>query len=407
VEEGGVVDVVNWALVRERLRATGRSVLARVAGVQSVFRRIAVVVVVLSLVWAGVAWAANSGTVYEDPGPETSLVVLGVVAGAALLGWRMPRFRRALLLLVVLVTVCCVGGAILSWPAVAALVYLAVAEDPRRVPWPGFTAGAAGVMASLVVVPEFGPVAAVLAVLVGGVLGLLVRALDRSAALSREAASLRVEAAASAAHVQWLEQRSALARELHDVVGHHVTALVVTAEAGQVGSDSAALRAIADRGRVALGELDVLVRQLRDPGAPLAVTAPPRLGDIDELLAEPLRRSGVDVDVRVGEGCDAVDEVTVLTAYRIVQEALTNVTRHAGARTVWVEVDLGESYLRLRVSDDGIGIAATAPRGSGLVGMSERVGALQGILSVTPRPGGGTVVDAFLPRTLASARTPS
>jgi signal transduction histidine kinase len=183
--------------------------------------------------------------------------------------------------------------------------------------------------------------------------------------------------------------------------------MVVTAEAGQVGSDSAALRAIADRGRVALGELDVLVRQLRDPGAPLAVTAPPRLGDIDELLAEPLRRSGVDVDVRVSEGCDAVDEVTVLTAYRIVQEAVTNVTRHAGARTVWVEVDLGESYLRLRVSDDGIGIAATAPRGSGLVGMSERVGALQGILSVTPRPGGGTVVDAFLPRTLASARTPS
>lgn len=398
------MDVVNWALLRERLRATGRSVLARAVGVRTVFRRIAMVLVVVSVVWAALARAANDATSYSGGVPDSSYVVVSVVALAGTLGWRVPRWRRVVLLVVVAVTVCCVSGAILTWPATAALVYLAVAEDPRRIAWPGFAVGAAAVLVSLYL--SFDPFPGVLAVVVGGVLALFVRALDHSAALSRETAALRAEAAASAAQVLWLEQRSALARELHDVVGHHVTAMVVTAEAGMVG-DPTALRSIAERGRVALRELDVLVQQLRDPGTPLAVTAAPQLVDIDEFLAEPLRHNGTRVEVRLGEGASDVDEVTELTAYRIVQEALTNVTRHAAARTVWVEVDLTAGHLRLRVSDDGVGIPEPAPRGSGLVGMSERVAALQGILSVTLRPGGGTVVDAFLPRALEPVRNPT
>ena len=121
-----------------------------------------------------------------------------------------------------------------------------------------------------------------------------------------------------------------MARELHDVVGHHVTAMVVQAEAGQMADPEAALRNIGDLGRTALGELDALVVHLRDPDSPLVVSAPPRLLDIDELLAVPLRGQGVTVDVRI-EAELGLDAVEVLTVYRIAQEALTNVTRHAHA----------------------------------------------------------------------------
>ena len=162
----------------------------------------------------------------------------------------------------------------------------------------------------------------------------------------------------------WLEQRTSLARELHDVVGHHVTAMVVQAEAGQMADPEGALRNIGELGRKALGELDSLVVHLRDPESPLAVTAPPRLMDIDELLAAPLRVQGVEVEVRV-EPELGLDEVEVLTVYRIAQEALTNVTRHAQAKRTWVELGRTADRIRLRVSDDGVGPTAYARPGHG------------------------------------------
>ena len=126
-----------------------------------------------------------------------------------------------------------------------------------------------------------------------------------------------------------------------------------------MGDPATALRTIAELGRTALGELDGLVVHLRDPAAPLSVSAPPRLLDIDELLAEPLRRQGVTVSV----GLDAdlgLDDTDVLTVYRIAQEALTNVARHARARHVWVELRRRAGELRLRVSDDGVGVTGSA-----------------------------------------------
>ena len=121
-----------------------------------------------------------------------------------------------------------------------------------------------------------------------------------------------------------------------------------------MGDPATALRTIAELGRTALGELDGLVVHLRDPAAPLSVSAPPRLLDIDELLAEPLRRQGVAVSVRV-EADLGLDDADVLTVYRIAQEALTNVARHASARHVWVDLGRHASELRLRISDDGVG----------------------------------------------------
>jgi len=120
-----------------------------------------------------------------------------------------------------------------------------------------------------------------------------------------------------------------------------------------------------------------------------------RLVDIDEFLAAPLRRQGVQVRVRLEPDLD-LDDAGRLTVYRIVQEALTNVSRHARARQVWVEVARRPGSLLLSVSDDGIGMGDGAPR-SGLLGVRERVQARHGRLEISPRPGGGTTVAAVLP----------
>jgi signal transduction histidine kinase len=274
------------------------------------------------------------------------------------------------------------------WPAVAALVFVSVAEDERESPWLGLAGGVFGASLSLILLDE-GNVAPFLATAVGGGAGLLLRSWIRTRELSGEAEELRGQAA-------WLAQRTSVARELHDVVGHHVTAMVVQAESGQLSDPQEALRVIAEVGRTALAELDSLVVHLRDPGAPLTVTAPPRLLDIDELLADPLRRTGVDVDVRIGHDL-GLDEPTVLTVYRITQEALTNVARHAAAGHAWVELVREGGTVRLRVSDDGAGPPSERSRGSGLLGIEERVAARGGRLELTGRPGGGTMLDVSLP----------
>ncbi len=283
------------------------------------------------------------------------------------------------------------GDTVPLWLGVAALVFGSIAEDLRTVPWVGWAGGLLGSVVALVitVATEGSPAfVAFLGVLFGGSLGLLLRARLRTLQLSGEAAKLRGRAA-------WLEQRTSLARELHDVVGHHVTAMVVQAEAGRMGDPEAALRNVGDLGRKALGELDALVVHLRDPNAPISVAAPPRLLDIDELLAAPLRLQGVEVEVRLDPE-PGLDEAEVLTVYRIAQEALTNVTRHAQASHTWVELTRTDDRVRLRISDDGVGPQPSG-RGSGLIGIQERVAARKGNWNLSARPGGGSILDISFP----------
>ena len=92
-----------------------------------------------------------------------------------------------------------------------------------------------------------------------------------------------------------------------------------------------------------------------------------------------------------------LDEVEVLTVYRIAQEALTNVTRHAQAKRTWVELGRTDDRIRLRVSDDGVGPAATSGRGTGLLGIGERVAARRGTWDLSERPGGGSILDVSFP----------
>jgi signal transduction histidine kinase len=277
--------------------------------------------------------------------------------------------------------------------ATAGFVFLSITEDPGRRPWYGWAGGLIGAVVALGLSLISGrgvyeqPIVFVAA---GYLAAILWRSWLRARALGREAAELR-------GHAAWLEQRTHLARELHDVVGHHVTAMVVQAEAGQLGDDpAAALRAVADVGRIALGELDTLVVHLREPNPTIAVSAPPRLSDIDELLAEPLRQRGMTVRVHL-DADPGLDELGTLTAYRIAQEAITNIARHAHASTAWIELVRADDHARLRVSDDGVGPTRSLRQGAGLIGIGERVRGCGGRWEFGERTGGGTVLQVDLP----------
>jgi len=313
----------------------------------------------------------------------------GVAAVAAAPGYRALIFGACAGFVAVVST----GESVQLGLAAAALVFLSTCQDPARRPWLGWVGGFTGAAGALAIALSHQRGVyeqPFIFVVVGYLLATLLRSWSRGHAIAREAAELRGQAA-------WLEQRTNLARELHDVVGHHVTAMVVQAEAGQFSlSPDAALQRIAESGRTALRDLDTLVVHLRDPSAAIAVSQPPRLSDIDELLAQPLRQQGVTVHVHL-DAEPGLDEIGALAAYRIAQEALTNIARHAKATAAWVELVRVGATARLRVGDDGIGPPGTPARGSGLIGIAERVAALGGSWQLNQRPGGGTLLEVSLP----------
>jgi signal transduction histidine kinase len=199
------------------------------------------------------------------------------------------------------------------------------------------------------------------------------------------------------------DEQARIARELHDVIAHSVSVIVVQASAADEVFDTrpdqarAALRSIEQAGRDALRELRTLLGG-GGTGEPDPIHPQPGLARLDEL-AEPLRLSGLDVVVRregeAGELPAGVD----LSAFRIVQEALTNTLRHARATRAEVTVRYGDGALELEVRDDGRGSPGAAANGTGrgLVGMRERAVLLGGTLEAGPLPGGGYRVHARLP----------
>jgi signal transduction histidine kinase len=197
------------------------------------------------------------------------------------------------------------------------------------------------------------------------------------------------------------EERLRIAREVHDVVAHAMVAINVQAgvAAHRLDQDPeqarTALRAIKDTSGEALTDLRTTLGVLRgeDAEAPLGPTA--GLGDLDELAAG-LRAAGVEVELEVSGVADLPGAVQA-AGYRIVQEALTNALRHAGARHVRVRVGRDGGALRVEVADDGGGAPSNGGGGSGLPGMRERAAALGGTLEAGPVPGGGWRVLAELP----------
>ncbi|MFG2087936.1 MULTISPECIES: sensor histidine kinase [unclassified Spirillospora] len=198
-------------------------------------------------------------------------------------------------------------------------------------------------------------------------------------------------------------ERARIARELHDVVAHNVSVIVVQADGASyaidtdVGRARQALETISSTGRLALAEMRRLLGVLRENDDAGVFAPQPGVAELDDLI-EQVRASGVAVTFET-DGTPAMSEGRQLTVYRIVQEALTNTLKHAGPRvTVAIRLRYAEGALEIRVDDDGRGAAAPDDgRGHGLAGMRERVAVYGGEVRAAPRPGGGFEVVARIP----------
>jgi signal transduction histidine kinase len=214
----------------------------------------------------------------------------------------------------------------------------------------------------------------------------------------------------AAARVAVAEERGRIARELHDVVAHAVSVIVL-----QVGAvrhrlpeaatdDREALRNVEEAGRTALAEMRRLLAAMRDDEDAPELAPTPGLDDLDRLVRD-VRAAGLEVQVEVRGDRVPLPRGLDLSAYRIVQEALTNSLKHSGADRAEVTVQYAPQELCLQVRDHGrshdratIGAASGGGGGGhGLVGIRERVKLFDGSLDAGPAPGGGFLVRARLP----------
>jgi signal transduction histidine kinase len=211
------------------------------------------------------------------------------------------------------------------------------------------------------------------------------------------------------------EERLRIARDVHDIMAHSLTLMTLQADAGSTTIDDAeksraAFTVIGDTGRATLRDLRSMLSVLAgDSGDDSPRQPVPDLGQLD-ALARSVRETGLDVELATTGAFDSVPSAVAVSAYRIVQEALTNVVRHAHAEHATVRVDVKHDQLAMLVIDDGVGPAAgdaaagtdasgSGGTGRGLVGMRERVDVLGGTITFGPADGGGFEVRATIPLT--------
>jgi signal transduction histidine kinase len=201
------------------------------------------------------------------------------------------------------------------------------------------------------------------------------------------------------------EERSRIARELHDVVAHSMSVMVVQAgAAGRVIDNdpdraAEALAAIEATGRESLSEMRRILGVLRGDDEGGELTPSPTLGDFSRLIRQ-CDEAGLPVDLLIDGEARRLPASLELSAYRIVQESLTNSLKHAGPARATVKLRYHEDALEVEIADNGRGAAAHldgSGSGQGLLGMRERVEAFGGTLRTGPRPGGGYAVLALLP----------
>ena len=235
---------------------------------------------------------------------------------------------------------------------------------------------------------------------------------DRAARLERERdAQAKVAVAA---------ERARIARELHDVVAHNVSVMIVQADGASYVMDGSpeqakqALATIASTGRQALEEMRRLLGLLRSADTTGEYVPQPGVEQLPELL-EQVRNAGLPVAFRVDGEPRELPRGVELTAYRIVQEALTNARKHGGPQTsATVRIRFDDRGLDMLIEDNGRGASAELARdggedgyGHGLIGMRERVGMVGGTLDAGPRPGGGFRINAVLPLTPSRRPAPA
>jgi len=217
---------------------------------------------------------------------------------------------------------------------------------------------------------------------------------EHTVALDRER-DLRAEAAVA-------EERARIARELHDAVAHSISVMGVQAGAvrrllsPEQGEQREALLSVERTGRQALAEMRRLLGILRRSDDELAHAPPPSMTAVDELVAR-VRDAGLPVELRVEGDPLPLSPGVDVSAYRIVQEALTNTLKHAGRAHATVVVRYSERELELEIVDDGLGAADNGAGGHGLIGMRERVAIFGGELETGARDDGGFTVRARLP----------
>ncbi len=345
---------------------------------------------------AVLVWAYPSLIVLDEPGRRLTWVGLAALlvapAAAAALVWRrshpVPVFGVAL-----------VGSLLVQLAApygifpVAALVALGslAAHRPPPVSLTGLLAVSGVTATALPSQPDGDILFAMAMAVVVWALGEVFR--NRRKAIEQEARRAVGE------------EQARIARELHDVIAHSMSVIVVQAAAADDVFDArpdqarVALRSIEAAGREALADLRRVLAAVRpDPAEdPEAPQPRPGLGRLGEL-AEPLRAAGLEVTLSREGSVAGLPPVVDLSAYRIVQEALTNTLRHAGAGRAEVTVRSGPDAIELEVVDDGRGGAGgTGGAGRGIVGMRERAAMVGGTLDAGPLPTGGFRVHARLP----------
>jgi signal transduction histidine kinase len=225
--------------------------------------------------------------------------------------------------------------------------------------------------------------------------GLLVRTRRQAVWLAARSSARQHQAEQAAA-----AERARIARELHDIIAHHLSVVVLHAAGARAcgGADPATLEEIEHSGRRALNETRRLFGVLRDPDEDSGRAPQPGIGELPALAGR-LRAAGLEVSLSIDGDYATLPPGVTVSAYRIVQEALTNVLKHAGPARAEVKVGCSDGAVTIEVTDDGPGNPAPLAPGSGqgLAGMRERAALFGGDLRAGPRPGGGFAVWARLP----------
>jgi signal transduction histidine kinase len=350
---------------------------------------------VLAAVLIGIGLVGTTGAgKIQGIGVTWWMYALVVIAASALVARRL-RPLWTLAVVAVLASAYLVGGG--PWGPILLSFLVAVYTVARHRPtreaaiWTG--AALAVLMAHILVDGEFGDVVPASAwAVVPFAVGVTVR-LNREAAARNQAELARQYAD---------EERLRVAQEVHDVVGHGLSAINMQAEIAlhllpkRPEQAEAALNAISRTSREALDELRVTLALVRRPQGDETRVATAGLARLDALVTR-MSETGVPVTVEVtGERRD-LPTVIDLAAYRVVQESLTNVLRHAGAATATVRLAYKTEEVTVEVTDTGRTAAPPSGGGHGLAGMRERVDALGGEFDAGPMPGGGFRVYARLP----------
>ncbi len=364
----------------------------------------------LDLAAAAVLTAGSLLELMLDPAMADRMTVLvpAYVVGTAAAAWH--RLAPMTTLVVVLTFLVVLPGGLGIEPAGSfgwfLTVIAVVASVGYHVPRPGVALAVAFGLFALGIGLQKGLVVADIAfawLLAGGAWlgGRAVASRTVRAELFEQRAALAEQQAQWQAATAVAEERLRIAREMHDVLSHSVSVMTLHVSGvrrllrPEQEEERAALEAVERTGRESLAEMHRMLGVLRSAEDGERGPAP-GLDRVPELL-DAARRAGLQAELTIGGASRPLPPGLDLAAYRIVQEAVTNVLRHAAARRLDCTIDYGDACVELHVVDDGRGTPAAGPGGHGLVGMRERAALYGGSVSAGPQAGGGFAVHAVLP----------